>query len=76
MGIHHILFSNSLKIERIKTVGDDGSKAMETMNLKKLKRVAAKHAERGLIRIALNETSWNRKKAAEILGVSYKALLY
>ena len=24
----------------------------------------------------LNRTRWNRKEAAEILGISYKALLY
>ena len=32
--------------------------------------------EQELIRRVLDQTNWNRKKAAEILGISYKALLY
>jgi len=37
---------------------------------------AKKKFEGGLIREVLRETNWNRKRAAEILQVSYKALLY
>lgn len=33
-------------------------------------------AERKLITGVLSETGWNRKKAAKILGVGYKAILY
>ena len=36
----------------------------------------AREAERGLILQMLTRTRWNRKQAAEILGISYKALLY
>ena len=32
-------------------------------------------AERGAIERVLNETRWNRRQAAKILKVSYKALL-
>ena len=39
-------------------------------------RTAAREAERELILRMLNRTRWNRKEAAEILGISYKALLY
>ena len=37
---------------------------------------AAREAERELILRMLTRTRWNRKEAAEILGISYKALLY
>ena len=37
---------------------------------------AAREAERELICKMLQRTRWNRKEAAEILGISYKALLY
>jgi two-component system response regulator AtoC len=39
-------------------------------------RRAARQAERDLILRMLTRTRWNRKEAAEILGISYKALLY
>ena len=33
-------------------------------------------AERKLITGVLSETGWNRKRAAKILGVGYKSILY
>jgi two-component system response regulator AtoC len=45
-------------------------------NLKDIGRHAARGAERELIYRTLQHTRWNRREAAEILGVSYKALLY
>jgi len=51
-------------------------RSMETLNLKRVKSEAAELAGKELIQKALQETRWNRKKAAEMLGVSYKALLY
>jgi two-component system response regulator AtoC len=36
---------------------------------------AAEDAERQLLRRALAETRWNRKEAASLLRISYKALL-
>lgn len=55
---------------------ENGSRSMETLNLKRVKSEAAKFAEKELIQRALQETRWNRKRAAGMLGVSYKALLY
>ena len=46
------------------------------VSLKDISRTAAREAERELILRMLTRTHWNRKEAAEILGVSYKALLY
>lgn len=37
---------------------------------------ARREAERETILAALNATHWNRKRAAQLLGVDYKALLY
>jgi two-component system, NtrC family, response regulator AtoC len=44
--------------------------------LKKIAREAADGAERELIYRTLQRTRWNRREAAQMLGVSYKALLY
>jgi transcriptional regulator with PAS, ATPase and Fis domain len=45
-------------------------------SLKDIGRSAARVAERELIARTLQQTRWNRREAAEILGISYKALLY
>ena len=47
-----------------------------SVSLKDIARTAAREAERGLILRMLTRTRWNRKEAAENLGISYKALLY
>ena len=47
-----------------------------TGSLKEIARQAARGAERELIFRTLQQTRWNRREAAEILGISYKALLY
>jgi two-component system response regulator AtoC len=45
-------------------------------SLKEISRSAAREAERELILRMLQRTRWNRKETAELLGISYKALLY
>ncbi len=45
-------------------------------SLKSVGKEAASQAERDLIRSILYQTHWNRKRAAELLHISYKALLY
>ena len=45
-------------------------------SLKDIARQAARVAERELIFRTLQQTRWNRREAAAILGISYKALLY
>jgi two-component system, NtrC family, response regulator AtoC len=49
---------------------------LQRTSLKEIARSAARYAERDLISRTLQHTRWNRKEAAEILGISYKALLY
>jgi len=47
-----------------------------TFNLKEAGRKAAEEAEKKIIQDVLQETHWNRKRTAQLLRVSYKALLY
>jgi two-component system response regulator AtoC len=46
------------------------------VSLKDAGRAASRRAERELILQVLARTRWNRKRAAEELRISYKALLY
>ena len=54
----------------------DGVGGSSRVSLKQVGRKAAQEAERQLILGTLMETHWNRRKAADLLDVSYKALLY
>jgi two-component system response regulator AtoC len=53
-----------------------GTDAEDRMDLKAIARRAARDAERIAIADMLQRTHWNRAKAARVLGISYKALLY
>jgi two-component system response regulator AtoC len=53
-----------------------GSTANRFPSLKEVRKKATAEAERKLISAVLAETNWNRRKAAGILQISYKALLY
>jgi two-component system response regulator AtoC len=44
--------------------------------LKEVSKIAQRNAEKELIGKVLDQTRWNRRKAAQILDISYKALLY
>jgi DNA-binding NtrC family response regulator len=48
----------------------------ETYSLKKRVSQVIASEERSLISQVLNKTNWNRRKAAEILKISYRSLLY
>jgi two-component system response regulator AtoC len=50
--------------------------ASEALSLKDAARAASRQAERELILKVLGRTRWNRKRAAQELQISYKALLY
>ena len=51
-------------------------KGSNTFYLKEVGKRAAEAAEKEIIQNTLQETHWNRKEAAKLLHVSYKALLY
>jgi two-component system, NtrC family, response regulator AtoC len=58
-------------------LGEYGAKAAgDAGGLKSLARSAKDEAEAEAITHALEETNWNRKQAAVLLKISYKALLY
>jgi two-component system response regulator AtoC len=48
----------------------------ERISLKQASRAASREAEKELILKVLNRTRWNRRRAAQELQISYKALLY
>jgi two-component system response regulator AtoC len=48
----------------------------EQGTLKEVAKIAQRKAERVLIERVLRQTRWNRRKAAQLLDISYKALLY
>ncbi len=48
----------------------------EQVSLKQASRAASRQAEKELILRVLNRTRWNRRRAAQELQISYKALLY
>jgi two-component system response regulator AtoC len=53
-------------------LGSNGSR----VSLKQASRAASREAEKEIILRALTRTRWNRRRAAEDLQISYKALLY
>jgi DNA-binding NtrC family response regulator len=46
------------------------------VSLKEIARTAAQAAESVVILLALQQTHWNRVRAAQLLNVSYRTLLY
>lgn len=61
---------------RLGNLMQNGLNEVANYDLKKAKREAIEVAEKGLIEKILAETRWNRKEAAKLLRISYKALLY
>ena len=55
---------------------DASARGADSGGLKSLARTAKDEAEAQAITQALEQTNWNRKQAASILQISYKALLY
>ena len=58
------------------TASFDLSPVKARISLKDISRKAALAAERQAILEALEQTHWNRIRAAKLLGISYRALLY
>lgn len=55
---------------------ETGSSSSAGISLKAASRAASREAEKELILNTLTRTRWNRRRAAEELQISYKALLY
>jgi DNA-binding NtrC family response regulator len=77
-----VLGDENLAISELHPKGDgagahfDPASAGSGEGLKSVARSAKDEAEADAIRKALDETNWNRKQAAVLLKISYKALLY
>jgi two-component system response regulator AtoC len=56
--------------------GEEEMVLPDKYTLKEVAKIAQRNAERELIGNVLKQTRWNRRKAAQILDISYKALLY
>jgi transcriptional regulator with PAS, ATPase and Fis domain len=54
----------------------EGPEAQTVQSLKKLKSDASQYIERKAIKHALERTGWNKRQAAKMLKISYKALFY
>ncbi len=63
-------------LSRMAVTAEPAAPQAPSGSLKDIGRHAAREAERELIFRALQQTRWNRREAADILGISYKALLY
>jgi len=63
-------------LQRPQSFLDSLMDGLEEYTLRDISKIASKRAEKALIEKVLKQTNWNRKKTAEILKVSYKALLY
>ena len=78
-----VLGDEKLAIQELHPKGDSSGAAFDPTQrgssdggLKSLARSAKDEAEAEAITKALDETNWNRKQAAVLLKISYKALLY
>lgn len=58
------------------TTDDKRLERKEFPSLREVKKQATREAESRLISAVLKDTGWNRRRAAKMLGISYKALLY
>ena len=58
------------------TAAPSGANPDQAISLKEIARQAARDAERVAIKEVLDRVHWNRAKAARLLQISYKALLY
>ncbi|MCG8637353.1 MAG: sigma-54 dependent transcriptional regulator [Desulfobacterales bacterium] len=76
------LFHNDVNPERMKIISEfvdlstSSEKLFEDISLKKIKKLASDKVEKEVITFVLEKVGWNRSRAAKILKVSYKTLLY
>jgi two-component system, NtrC family, response regulator AtoC len=72
LGDEHVALGGLRALLRKPEVGGAGG----AISLKAASRAASREAEKELILNTLTRTRWNRRRAAEELQISYKALLY
>jgi len=57
-------------------INGDKTPSLSSLSLKKVRKQALDRVEKEVISYVLEKTGWNRSKAAKILNISYKTLLY
>jgi two-component system response regulator AtoC len=72
LGDEHVALGGLRALLRKPDTGGNGSR----VSLKAASRAASREAEKELILEVLTRTRWNRRRAAQELHISYKALLY
>jgi two-component system response regulator AtoC len=60
----------------LRRINGDKAPNLPLFSLKKIRKKALDRVEKEVIAYVLEKTDWNRSKAAKILNISYKALLY
>lgn len=63
-------------ISQFVDLSTSSDKLFEDISLKKIKKMASDRVEKEVISFVLDKVGWNRSKAAKILKISYKTLLY
>ncbi len=75
-------YHNETNNERLRIISEfvdlstSSDKLFEDISLKKIKKLASDKVEKEVITFVLEKVGWNRSRAAKILKVSYKTLLY
>lgn len=72
----HDLWGGDISGDKQWNIPREEADSVGALNLKEIGREASHRAEREAIQRALLRTRWNRREAAQLLQVSYKALLY
>ncbi len=74
----NVIFQTLVKDTETKSLAEEKINPSSEKNLSLKKRVSetVAHQEKNLISEVLNKTNWNRRKAAKLLEISYRSLLY
>jgi two-component system response regulator AtoC len=74
---HHGTQNNQMSIiSEFVDLSTSSEKLFQDLSLKKIKKMASDKVEKEVITFVLEKVGWNRSKAAKILKISYKTLLY
>ncbi|HDD45361.1 MAG TPA: sigma-54-dependent Fis family transcriptional regulator [Candidatus Desulfofervidus auxilii] len=71
-----VILGEKAVIRELESKLESTPKPVETYDLKRIAKMAVMEAERKAIKEVLEKVKWNKKEAAKILNISYKALLY
>jgi DNA-binding NtrC family response regulator len=73
---HGFANDRSSIISEFVDLSTSSEKLFEDISLKKIKKMASDRVEKEVIGFVLDKVGWNRSRAAKILKISYKTLLY